>query len=149
MSFLFINKTLWFDNLKTRIAMNAKISVLVICVEAIIYLLLFNLYDFTFKSFRDAGMGAREWSKGLFRFLSNIYDRTFARIANGWKTSTMSTKISVTVVWYGSQNIFSEAQFSARYFNIKIRSCRVGSTFYSQIQGETKVINVWKKCLKL
>ena len=82
-------------------------------------------------------------------YLGSIYDRTFARIANDWKTSTMSTKISVTVVWYGSQNVSSEAQFSARYFNIKIRSCRVCSTFYSQIQGETKVINVWKKCLKL
>ena len=29
--------------------MNAKISVFVICVEAIIYLLLHNLYGFTFK----------------------------------------------------------------------------------------------------
>ena len=31
--------------------MNAKISVLVICVEAIIYLLLYNLHDCTFKVF--------------------------------------------------------------------------------------------------
>ena len=29
--------------------MNAKISVLVICVKAIIYLLLYNLHDRTFK----------------------------------------------------------------------------------------------------
>ena len=29
--------------------MNAKISVFVICVEAIIYLLLYNLHDCTFK----------------------------------------------------------------------------------------------------
>ena len=35
--------------LKTRTAMNAKISVFVICVEAIIYLLLYNLHDCTFK----------------------------------------------------------------------------------------------------
>ena len=34
-SFLFINKTLWFSNLKTRTAMYAKTSVLVICVEVI------------------------------------------------------------------------------------------------------------------
>ena len=34
-SFLFINKTLWFNNLKTRTAMYAKTSVLVICVEMI------------------------------------------------------------------------------------------------------------------
>ena len=30
--------------------MNAKISVVVICVEAIIYLLLRNLHDYIFKS---------------------------------------------------------------------------------------------------
>ena len=41
------------NNLKTRSAMNAKISVFVICVEAITYLLLNNLHDCTFK----------EWNK--------------------------------------------------------------------------------------
>ena len=30
--------------------MNAKISLIIICVEAIIYLLLYNLHDCTFKS---------------------------------------------------------------------------------------------------
>ena len=44
-----MNKTLQLINLKTRTAMNAKISVSVICVEAIIYLLLYNLHDCTFK----------------------------------------------------------------------------------------------------
>ena len=47
--FLFINKTVWLNNLKTRIAMQAKISVFVICVEVIKYLLLNNLHDCTFK----------------------------------------------------------------------------------------------------
>ena len=51
LSSLFINKTLRLNNLKTRTAINAKISVLVICVEAIIYLLLYNLHDCTFKYF--------------------------------------------------------------------------------------------------
>ena len=37
------------NNLKTRAAMNAKISVFVICVEAITYLLLYNLHDCTFN----------------------------------------------------------------------------------------------------
>ena len=32
--------------------MNAKILVFVICVEAIIYLLLYNLHDCTFKTFQ-------------------------------------------------------------------------------------------------
>ena len=50
MSFLFMNKTLQLSNLKTRAGMNAKILVFVICVEAIIYLLLYNLHDCTFNS---------------------------------------------------------------------------------------------------
>ena len=52
LSFLFmlINKTLPFNNMKTRTAMNTKISVFAICVEVIIYLLLCNLHDCTFKN---------------------------------------------------------------------------------------------------
>ena len=49
LSFLFINKTLRLNNLKTRTAMYANISVFVICVEAILNLLLHNLHDSTFK----------------------------------------------------------------------------------------------------
>ena len=40
LSLLLISKTLRLNNLKTRTAMNEKISVLVICVDTIIYLLL-------------------------------------------------------------------------------------------------------------
>ena len=47
--FLSINKSSQFNDLKTRAAMDAKISVFVIYVEAIIYLLLHNLHDSTFK----------------------------------------------------------------------------------------------------
>ena len=36
-------------NLKNKTAVNAKISVFVTCVEAIIYLLLYNLHDSTFN----------------------------------------------------------------------------------------------------
>ena len=49
LSFLFLNKTLRLNNLKTRTAMNGKISVFAICVEVIIYVLLFNLHDFSFN----------------------------------------------------------------------------------------------------
>ena len=49
MSFLFIKKFLYLNNLKTRTDMSARISVFVICVEAIIYLLLYNLHDCTFN----------------------------------------------------------------------------------------------------
>ena len=50
MSFLFINKVVQINNLKTRTAMNVKISVFVIFVEAIMYLLLHILHDCSFKS---------------------------------------------------------------------------------------------------
>ena len=46
--FLFINKTLRLDNLKTRTATNANVSVFVICVETMLYLLLYKLHDITF-----------------------------------------------------------------------------------------------------
>ena len=37
------------NNLKTRTAMNAKISVFFICVETIIYFFIYNLHDCTFN----------------------------------------------------------------------------------------------------
>ena len=54
LSFLFINKTLWLNNLNTMntitwTSMNPKTSVFVICGEAIISLLLYNLHDCTFQ----------------------------------------------------------------------------------------------------
>ena len=47
LSFLFIDRTLRLNNLKTRTAMNMKISLFVIC--AIIYFLLFNLHNCAFN----------------------------------------------------------------------------------------------------
>ena len=47
--FLFVNKTLPLNNFKTRTDINAKISVFIVCLEAIIYLLLYNLHDCTFN----------------------------------------------------------------------------------------------------
>ena len=49
MFFLFMIKTSRLNDLKTRAAMNAKISVFVICDEAI-YLLLHNWHDCTLKN---------------------------------------------------------------------------------------------------
>ena len=49
MPFLFINKTLRLNNIKARTAMNANISVFVICTEVIIYLLLLNLHGCNFN----------------------------------------------------------------------------------------------------
>ena len=42
-------QTLRLNNLKTRPAMNTKISVFVICVKPVIYLLRYNLHDCTFN----------------------------------------------------------------------------------------------------
>ena len=47
--FLFINKAIRLNNLKTRAAMNARISLFVVCCKVIIYLLKYNLHDCTFK----------------------------------------------------------------------------------------------------
>ena len=44
-----INSILRLINLSRRTAMNVKISVFVIYIEAIIYLLLYNFRDSTFK----------------------------------------------------------------------------------------------------
>ena len=43
--FIIIGSITW----KTRTAMNAKISMFVVCFEAITYLLLYNLHDCTFE----------------------------------------------------------------------------------------------------
>ena len=48
--FYVYKKNLQLNTSKTKTAMNAKISIFVICVESIIYLLLHNLHDCTFKA---------------------------------------------------------------------------------------------------
>ena len=69
-------QNLWLNNLKNRTTGNAKISVLVICVEVIIYLLLHNLHDCNFNkilisSKKTSGKDASllSWSfKGIAQF---------------------------------------------------------------------------------
>ena len=53
---MFTNKTLRRNYLKTRTAMDAKVSVFVMCVEAIIYLLLYHLRDCTFNKDSNTGV---------------------------------------------------------------------------------------------
>ena len=57
-----MNKTLRLSNFKARTAMKAKNAVFFICVETIMYLLLFNLHDRTF----------------------NIYENVLAILVNKW-----------------------------------------------------------------
>ena len=56
--------------LKTRTDVNAKMSVFVICVETIIYLLLYNLHDCTFK---EKPTGKTCFSLEMKRFALRIY----------------------------------------------------------------------------
>ena len=58
-----IAQTLRLNNLKTRTAMNVKISVFVIFIEEIIYFLLYNLHDCTFNKW------AREILENFAHFL--------------------------------------------------------------------------------
>ena len=51
-----MNKTLRLSNLKTRTVLNAKISMVVTCVEAAIYVLLYNLHDCTFNNHNHSGI---------------------------------------------------------------------------------------------
>ena len=53
LSFIFINKNWRLNYTKTKTAMNAKLSISVICVEAIIYFLLHDLQDCTVKGNKD------------------------------------------------------------------------------------------------
>ena len=65
--------------------MNAKISVFVICVEAIIYLLLYNLHDCTFKGssterlYQELGLESlqnRQWFKKLSVFYKIVKEKS-------------------------------------------------------------------------
>ena len=47
--------------MKTKTTINAKISVLVVCVEANIHLLLYNLHDFTEKVTSEASLREISW----------------------------------------------------------------------------------------
>ena len=85
---LFINKTLRPNNLKTRTAVNAKVSVFVICVEAIVYLLLYNFHDCTFNIFYLSHQGSfisdMEWApKCLFWNVNDSIVKLMVSIASG------------------------------------------------------------------
>ena len=59
--------------LKTRTAMNVKISVFINCVEAILYLLLYNLHNCTFK---DREILSHQWWDNCY----DIIDATIVLI---------------------------------------------------------------------
>ena len=54
--------------------MNAKIPVFVICIEAITYLLLYNLHDSTFNCVKEI---SRRFDLANGKYLSNMKNRNF------------------------------------------------------------------------
>ena len=67
--------------------MNAKISVVVICVEAIIYLLLHNLHDCTFK-----------FSQLIEIIMDNIFKKNFARFGGlGFRSKSFTVHQFITI----------------------------------------------------
>ena len=82
LSFLIINKTLRLINLKIRTATNAKTSMFVICVEVIIYLLLYNLYDCTFQISIDLNFYSNNLLHSLICCLFTIF--LYIKTAKHW-----------------------------------------------------------------
>ena len=64
-------------------AMNAKISVFIICAEAIIYLLLYNLHDCTFKdkSFTIHHQNIQSLANEIHKAIQNLLVGKFASIS--------------------------------------------------------------------
>ena len=73
MSFLFVNKTILLINLKTRTAMNAKVSVFVICVEAIIYWLIWMTVPLRASAFTSATLAKTLTKSELVKLLPLLH----------------------------------------------------------------------------
>ena len=74
--------------------MNAKISVFVIWVEAIIYLLLYNLHDCAFKNEQKGFLSSNEIKKKLTNNLSVFLDQNgLLRVEESLKYS-LHTKLN-------------------------------------------------------
>ena len=80
------------------VCMNTKISVFVICVEAIIYLLLHNLHDCTFKHFWCQDLAILYSQQPLFLCLTKLL------------TLTVSVIVSVTVIITVSVTVLNEKE---------------------------------------
>ena len=77
------------NNLKTRAAINAKISLFVICVEAIIYLLLYNLDDCTLGIVRGIIWGIVRVCFGLNCSFNPFYPSIqFPDVFKGYRNGT-------------------------------------------------------------
>ena len=110
MSFLFIDKTLQINNLKYRTATNAKMSVFVICVDVIIYLLLYGLHDCTFKIYNlyETLLGKKFWCNDFNA--ADVKRWSFALLA--WALVSSATKFETgwtTVILFDHVIRFTES----------------------------------------
>ena len=147
MSVLFINKTSQLNNLKTRTPMNAKISLFVIYVEAIIYLLLCNLHDCTFKYFSNniiflKDLGFRlifMWRRICFDlyaqrpgFLESKYgSRQWENVENKWKKRNKESKKEI--------QLFCFFIVLSKKYSLYCNTFR-GKLFWRRIEAATKGI---------
>ena len=123
MSFLFINKTLRLDNLKGRRATNAKISVFVICVEAIIYLLLHNLHDCTFKKITplvSSGISVKRKFLWFIRILRKLHawKKSGSEVITVWSLDRQDMILFMITTWLESlkQDNFSGKHLCGEYY---------------------------------
>ena len=105
---MFINKTLRLNNLTTRRAMNMKVSVVDTCIEAIIYLLLHNLHDCTFKSKFLFLLQEKEEKEAGTHFVLLSQSRNMTE--DSWKLICINQ-----LTFY---NFFQVVQVTLKYFSI-------------------------------
>ena len=94
---MFINNTLRLNNLKTRTAMNAKISVFAICDEAIIYLLLYNLHDRTFMNYLKMS-NTQHYHESRSAYLNHITRLRFNIFCLRYQSSKLWNDLNSNVV---------------------------------------------------
>ena len=92
--FFVYKKTLRLNNLKTRSAMNAKVSVFVICVGAIIYLLLYSLHDCTFNPLQ------------FFLYLLQVRSRSSNTAFKGAPKSCFTLSLYLVIELESTENSF-------------------------------------------
>ena len=132
MSFLFINKTVQLHNLKTRIVMNAKVSVFVICIEEIIFLSLYNLHGCTFNGFM-------------------ICLKRFNLIANGWQNGWQFLSYYLNLLLLYRKRCLHESQWKTLWLSLvnprKDRSSRLQMFFKIGVLKDLRIFTGEHLCL--
>ena len=109
---LFCSKTKLYDSITQKLKQlwMQKISVLVICVEAIIYLLLYNLYDGTFKA----------WICKNNHQISNLDPQTYQNTIFHAKRKAAILK-NYFHTWNQHTQVFQDANFIQNKKSLKLK----------------------------